>query len=455
MSKSQKDRSWAPKWFTAQNIDTVIVAFSDPYGRLLGKRMTREFFLSGEPDFGVHVCSYLMTADVEMNPLAGFSLASWDKGYGDFRVRVDPSQLRRLPWDKGTAIVLGDLLHEDGTPVAEAPRSMLARQIERLSELGLTAKIGSELEFVLFSENYHAIHSKGFRDLTPSSDYSIDYHILQPSRDEAVLRRIRNEMTAAGIIVECSKGETGKGQHEVNLLYAEAMEMADRHVIYKAGAKDIAQQEGSSLTFMAKWSESDAGSGLHLHTSLWSDDGRHNAFWDRQAHRTSELFGQFLGGLLKYSRELTYFFAPTVNSYKRYQPSSWAPTAIVCGNDNRSCGFRLVGHGDSLRIENRMGGADANPYLAFAATFAAGLRGIAEKLEPGEIFEGNAYDAPDLPRLPETLEEATELLRGSDMAREALGQEVVDYYVHAARLEAQAYHATVTDWERRRYFEQL
>ncbi|MFC1453367.1 glutamine synthetase family protein [Verrucomicrobiota bacterium] len=456
-----------PDWFTADRIDTVIVAFTGVYGRMLGKRMTYDHFVNHVLDSGTHACSYLLTTDIGMNTLPGFDLASWEQGYGDFHVRPDMSTLRNLPWYEGTAAVMCDLFHDNGKAVDESPRQVLRSQVEKLADAGMKAYIGSELEFHLFREDYRTITEKGFRDLSPAGSYFIDYHVLQPGRDEDVLRRIRNELTAAGIPVECSKGECGNGQHEVNLVYAGPIEMADRHVLYKAGVKEIASQQGKAVTFMAKWGANEAGNGFHLHTSLWKADGKTNLFSPPRAGAAapggsprgttghSKVFSQFLGGLLKYSRELACFFAPTVNSYKRYQPNSWAPTAIVCGHDNRTCGFRVVGHGDSLRIENRMPGADANPYLTFAATLAAGMRGIEEDLDCGPIYEGNAYADDTLPRLPESLEEAGRLLAESELARSAFGSNVVDLYAQAARLEVQASRRAVTDWELRRYFEQM
>jgi glutamine synthetase len=368
---------------------------------------------------------------------------------------VDLATLRPLPWHEGTALVLCDLAHGDGSPVEEAPRRVLARQTARLAEAGMRACLGSELEFYLFAERCQALAARRFADARQASDYLIDYHVLQPGRDEDVLRRLRNEMCAAGITVECSKGEWGRGQHEVNLAYAEAVEMADRHVLYKLGAKEIADQQGRAVTFMAKWAADQAGSSCHVHSSLWDSAGERNLFWDPEAAGPSRLFRQFLGGLLRYSRELTYFLAPTVNSYKRYQPASWAPTRLVWAPDNRTCGFRIVGHGQGFRIENRVPGADVNPYLAFAATLACGLRGIAEDLDCGEPFRGDAYLGDELPGVPETLSEALSLLEGSSMAREAFGSEMVEFYLHTGRIEAQAFRSAVTDWERLRYFEQL
>ena len=455
MGDEQDRADWQPEWFTPAQVDTVIVAFPDVFGRLLGKRMTADFFVDETVSSGIHACNYLLTVDLEMNPLPGFKLASWDQGYGDFGILLDMSTLRRVPWQEKTAIVLGDLVHESGEPVVEAPRGVLATQVRRLAERGLRPRMGSELEFYLFEGTYHEWGEAGYRRTADAGDYLIDYHILKPGRDEDVLRRLRNEMTAAGIPVECTKGEWGKGQHELNLRFADAMEMADRHVIYKTGTKDIADQEGRCVTFMAKWDGGEAGNSCHVHSSLWDADGGRNLFWDPDTEAGSTLFRQFLGGLLKYTRELACFFAPTVNSYKRYQHSSWAPTRIVWSGDNRTVGFRIVGHGNGLRIENRMPGADANPYLAFAATLAAGLRGIEEELDCGEPYQGNAYEDEDCPRLPDSLEAAVELLAESEFARTTFGHEVVEFYVHTARLEARAFRAAVTDWERRHYFEQI
>ncbi len=441
-----------PEWFTPE-IDTVVVAFPDVPGRLLGKRLTRDHFLEQVLAEGSSVCNYLLTADIEMNPLDGFDLANWDKGYGDFQVVVDAGTLRRIPWLPGTALVLGDLHHEDGQPVAEAPRTLLRRQLERLAGRGLSALVASELEFYLFHETYRSASEKRYAGLVPSSDYLIDYHLLQTSRDEQVLGRARNEMCAANIPVEGSKGEWGKGQHELNLRYAEAMEMADRHVVFKQGLKEIAAQEQRAVTFMAKPSTADAGSSCHIHTSLWDASRQRNRFADGDGQ--SELFRQFLGGLLAYSRELSLFSAPTINSYKRYQVASWAPTSIAWSFDNRTTGFRVVGRGPSLRIENRMPGADANPYLAYAATVAAGLKGIEQGLDCGEAFRGNAYVAEHLERLPASLSAAAELFAASELAREAFGDEVVAFYLQTARREVEACRREVTDWERARYFERI
>jgi len=442
-----------PEWFTPERAETVVVAFPDAFGRLLGKRITHDHFVNHVLGAGMHVCNYLLTSDIEMNVLSGFDLASWEKGFGDFVMNPDPSTARRLPWHERTCLVLGDLVDESGAAIRQAPRSVLAHQLERLAEIEVTALVGSELEFVLFEEPFDASRTPEPTP-TPTSAYSIDYHILQPGRHEHVLRRLRAEMGQAGIPVEGTKGEAALGQHELNLVHSEAMEMADRHVVYKLGAKEIAVQEGRAITFMSKWAANQPGNGFHLHISLWDEARDRNLFWDDEAGAASDVFWHFLGGLLDHGRDLAYFFAPTINSYKRFQPGSWAPTAVVCGDDNRTCGLRIVGEGRSLRIENRMAGADANPYLAFAATVAAGLDGV-EKQRKGEVFSGNAYADESLPRLPTTLEGAANLLDDSTFARNAFGPDVVDFYVRLARAEWAAYRSIVTPWERRRYLEQV
>lgn len=444
-----------PAWFTGDSYDTVIVAFPDAYGRLMGKRMTFGMFVENTVRDGTHMCNYLLTVDIELTPLPGFQLASWERGYGDFHAAVDLNTLRPAPWFKRTAIVLCDLQDASGAPVPESPRAVLRKQLDRLAERGLEAYAGSELEFYLYHDTYRAAAAANYRGLTPTSDYLIDYDVTQPGQDEDVLARLRNEMDAARITIEGSKGEWGRGQHEVNLLYAEALETADRHAIYKSGAKAIAAQQGRALTFMAKIAADQAGNGFHLHTSVRDKKAQTNAFWDATAGRDSSFFRGFLGGLVTYGRELAYFFAPTINAYKRFQSASWAPTTLAWSHDNRTVGFRVVGHGPSFRVENRMAGADANPYLAEAATIAAGLRGVDEGLDCGPPYEGNAYVDKALSRLPTSLDEAADLLDKSAFAREALGSGVVDFYVHTARKECEAFHAAVTDWERVRYFERI
>jgi glutamine synthetase len=434
-------------------IDTVLLVAPDVFGRLVGKRFTGPFFLQHALQHGTHVCNYLLAVNIEMDPLDGFKLASWEKGFGDFAVRPDITTLRALPWQPGTAMILGDLLHHHGAPVAEAPRSLLKCQVEAWTEKGFACAIASELEFYLFNQNYHDAFQTGYANLTPASDYRIDYHTLQPTRDEALMRAVRQGMGAARVPIECSKGEWGRGQHEINFTYDEPMAMADRHVVFKQGIKEIAEQHGKAITFMAKYCATEAGSSCHIHLSLWLR-GK-NAFWDPKKKAGSKLFRQALGGLMRYSPELSYCYAPTVNAYKRYQAASWAPTKMAWSTDNRTVGFRIVGQGDSFRIENRMPGADANPYLAFAAMLAAARAGVEEDLDCGVEYLGNAYVDTQLAALPSSLAEAAELLHQSALARRSFTDPVVDFYVHTARLEAQAFAAGVTDWERHRYFERI
>lgn len=441
-------------------IDTVLVAFPDPFGRLVGKRFRADYFLKSVAEHGTHGCNYLLTVNLEMDPLDGFAVANWESGFGDFEMRPDPDTIRILPWQAASALVICDLYRTDGVRVPEAPRSVLRRQLERLDALGFTCQCASELEFYLFNQTYSSAHAAGYRELTPSSDYRIDYHLMQPTRDEPLMRAIRNGMTAARVPVESSKGEWSRGQHEINFTHAEPLPMADMHVLFKQGVKEITEQHGKAVTFMAKYAPTEAGNSCHIHLSLWR--GGRNAFVTapgrgkgREASGPSPLFRQFLGGLMKYSPELCLFYAPTINSYKRYQPGSWAPTRMAWATDNRTTGFRVVGHGSSFRPENRMPGADANPYLAFAAMLAAGLAGVEENLDCGEEYKGNAYVDPKLARLPHSLRDATDLFAASGMARAAFGDNVVDFYAHHARLEQEAFGNAVTDWEKRRYFEQI
>jgi glutamine synthetase len=437
-------------------IDTVLVVFPDAAGRLVGKRLTAPYFLE-QADHGTHGCNYLLTVNIEMDPLDGFKLASWDQGYGDFAMRPDMSSLRLLPWQQASALVVCDLHKEDGSLVNEAPRSVLKKQVERLGKLGLTCNIASELEFFLFNTSYHDASACNYAALTPSSDYRIDYHTMQTTRDEPIMHALRQQMPGAGVRVESTKGEWGKGQHEVNFVYDKPIPMADGHCVFKQGAKEIAEFHGKSISFMPKIFSTEAGNSCHIHVSIFDEHG--NRFWDRKASggsgAASEYFRQFLGGLMKYSRELCLFFAPTINAYKRYQSGSWAPTKMAWAHDNRTTGFRVVGHGNAHRIENRMPGGDANPYLAFAATIAAGLAGVEQKLDCGEAYKGNAYVDEKLPALPESLKEAADLLEKSEIARAALGDNVVEFYVHAARHEVRAFEGSVTDWERVRYFERI
>src|ERR1035437_957980 len=434
-------------------IDTVLVAFPDPFGRLVGKRFRADYFLDSVSSQGTHGCSYLLTVNLDMDPLDGFKVANWDTGFGDFAFRPDLSTLRVLPWQPGAALVICDLAKHDGSLVAEAPRSVLKRQLDLLAAKGLSCYCASELEFYLFNQSYHLAFTGGYRDLQPASDYRIDYHLMQPTRDEPLMRAIRNGMTAARVPIESSKGEWGRGQHEINFTYAEPLAMADMHVLFKQGLKEITEQQGKAVTFMAKYSPAEAGSSCHIHISLWK--GGQNLFWDAKSRAESRLGRQFLAGLMKYAPELCLFCAPTINSYKRYQPDSWAPTRMAWATDNRTVGFRVVGHGTAFRIENRMPGADANPYLAFAAMIAAGMAGVEEELECGEEYRGNAYIDPKLARLPGSLRDAVELFDRSKFERAAFGDPVVDFYVHHARIEQQAFSDAVTDWEKLRYFERI
>jgi glutamine synthetase len=451
-------------------IDTVLVALPDPFGRLVGKRFRADYFLDSVAKRGTHICNYLLTVNMEMDPLDGFKVANWDAGFGDFEMRPDLTTIRVLPWQPGAAMVLCDFHKHDGALVAEAPRSVLRRQLERVSQLGMTCYCASELEFYLFNQTYHAAFANGYRELQPSSDYRIDYQLMQPTRDEPLMRALRNQLTAARIPIESSKGEWSRGQHEINFAYAEPLPMADMHVLFKQGVKEIADQHGRSVTFMAKYAPTEAGNSCHIHMSLWKA-GR-NAFWSERGSRSSKtgskkarhstldaqpspLFRQFLGGLMKYSPELCLFYGPTINSYKRYQPGSWAPTRMAWATDNRTTGFRVVGQGNGFRPENRMPGADANPYLAFAAMLAAGLAGVEEGLDCGDEYVGNAYIDPKLARLPSSLRDAADLFEGSQLAAGAFGAEVVEFYVHHARLEQEAFGNAVTDWEKQRYFERI
>ncbi len=428
------------------SIDTVVVAFTDMQGRLMGKRLHAEFFVEEAiAERGVEACDYLLALDMEMDPVPGYALTNWETGYGDFVLRPDLATLRRIPWLEGTALVLCDLHSHDGEPIRPSPRQVLKGQVERARGLGFEPMFGSELEFYLFKETYAEAHAKGYSGLTPSVPYILDYHVLATTYDEPFIRQIRNGMQAAGIPVENSKGEAWPGQHEINFRFTDAVAMADNHTIYKNGAKEIAHLNGLSLTFMAKPHHEWIGSSCHVHSSLWRD-GR-NAFADE-----SPEFKHYLAGQIALLGKLAVFLAPTVNSYKRFAAESWAPTTLAWGHDNRTCGFRIVGHGGSVRTETRIAGADANPYLAFAALLAAGLHGIENELELPPPLEGNAYES-DAERFPHTLRDAIAAFEGSTTAREALGDDVVDHYVTYARTEQRLFDAVVTDYERGRMFE--
>ena len=439
-------------------VDTVLVAFPDLQGRLVGKRITGHYWaeqMQGglEP---VHACNYLLAVDVDMNPLSGYQFANWEQGYGDVAVKPDLATIRRIPWLDSTVLVLCDVVDEtSGAPVEVSPRRILQRQVERAAEIGYSMQFASELEFFLFRESVDEAAAKNYTNLTPHSQVIEDYHILQTTRDEYVIRAIRNAMDGAGVPIEFSKGEAGRGQHEINLAYADAIEMADRHVIYKNGAKEIASQLGLSITFMAKYSTEEVGSSCHVHSSLWDPTGEHPLMWDADApEHQSSAFRGWLGGQLACAREMAWMYAPTVNSYKRYQPESWAPTAIAWSVDNRTCGFRVVGHGPSFRLESRIPGGDVNPYLAYAATIAAGLHGIEHGIEPAPRFDGNAYAAEELERVPSSLAEATEAFASSKVAVGAFGTDVHEHLLNTARQELAHFNRAVTDWERRRNFDQ-
>jgi glutamine synthetase len=427
-------------------IDTVAVAFTDMQGRLIGKRLHAEHFLEDRiAQEGVEGCNYLLALDMEMDPVPGYEIASWERGYGDFVLKPDLATLRRIPWLEATALVLSDVGWHDGSPVGPSPRQVLRRQVERARELGYEPMFGSELEFFLFRETYAEANAKHYRGLTPSVPYILDYHLLATTYDEPLIRQIRNGMQGAGIRVESSKGEAWPGQQEINFRYAAALEMADNHAIYKNGAKEIAFQNGCSITFMAKPDHTSIGSSCHIHSSLWRDG--ENAFAGE-----SEVFRSYLAGQIACARELAIFVAPVINSYKRYAAGSWAPTTLAWGYDNRTCGFRVVGHGAALRAETRIPGADANPYLAFSALLAAGLHGIENRLELSPAFEGNAYES-DVERFPSSLREAIAALEGGTVARAALGDEVVDHYLNYARTEQRLFDQVVTCYERERMFE--
>jgi len=426
-------------------IDTVVAALPDMQGRLMGKRFHARFFVDDTLEHGLEGCSYLLATDMDNEPQPGYEVANWTQGYGDFVAKPDLTTLRRTPWLEGTALVLCDVVWADGTPVAPGPRAVLQAQVERARAAGFEPMIGTELEFFLFRESYAQAYAQHYRGLTPSVPYILDYHILATTYDEPLIREIRNSMYDAGLPVESSKGEAWPGQHEINFRYGPAVTAADNHVIFKNGAKEIAHRHGCAITFMAKPDHTMIGSSCHVHASLWREG--ESAFAGE-----SEVFRQFLAGWIAYARELALFLAPNVNSYKRYVAGSWAPTSLAWGYDNRSCGFRVVGHGGSLRVETRIPGGDVNPYLAAAALIAAGLRGIEEGLEPGEPLVGSAYDS-EADRFPSALYEAVEELERSTMAREAFGDEVVDHYLNYGRTEQRLFDEVVTCQERERLYE--
>ncbi|WP_327716026.1 glutamine synthetase family protein [Streptomyces sp. NBC_00490] len=431
-------------------IDTVVLAFPDMQGRLQGKRFAARFFLDEVLHHGTEGCNYLLAVDTEMNTVDGYAMSSWDRGYGDFAMHPDLSTLRRVPWNAGTAMLIADLAWDNGSPVVAAPRQILRRQLERLAELGYTAMVGTELEFIVFKDTYEQAWDAGYRGLTPANQYNIDYSVLGTGRIEPLLRRIRNEMTGAGLVVESAKGECNPGQHEIVFKYDEAVVTCDQHAIYKTGTKEIAAQEGVSITFMAKYNERE-GNSCHIHLSL-TDTAGNNVMADNGG--MSEVMRHFLAGQLAALRDFSLLYAPNINSYKRFQPGSFAPTAVAWGHDNRTCALRVVGHGRSMRFENRLPGGDVNPHLAVAGLVAAGLYGIEQKLELPEACTGNAYTA-DYAHVPTTLREAAELWENSPIAKAAFGDEVVAHYRNMARVELDAFDAAVTDWELRRSFERM
>jgi glutamine synthetase len=444
----------------ADTIHTVLVAFPDPYGRLMGKRVDAGHFLAKVAEAGTHACDYLLTADMELEPVQGYAFANWQTGYGDVALAPDLATLRVASWLDGSAIVLCEVRDAvTGAPTEIAPRTILDRQLARAAAVGYRAEAASELEYYVFEDGYRAAAERGYRDLTPMGWYLEDYHLLQGTREERFTAEARKHLRASGIPVESSKGEWGLGQHEINVAHADLATMADRHAVFKQCLKEVAERVGVAVTFMAKPHAGQAGSSCHLHLSLWTGDG--NAFAGDEpvaaggAAHASPVFRHFLAGWMAHVHETLPFYAPTVNAYKRFEDASWAPTRVAWSYDNRTAAFRVVGAGPSLRIECRIPGADVNPHLAFAAALGSGLDGIERQLEPPPVFEGDAYAAADVPRLPGGLREATDAFERSDFARRAFGEAVVEHYVHFFRTEQAAFDAAVTDWERQRYFERI
>ena len=436
----------------ADEIDTVIVAFADAQGRLVGKRVSARLFQEEVLPHGAEACNYLLSVDVDMNTVDGYAMSSWEKGYGDMMLLSDPDTLRRIPWMPGTALVMADLGWEGGDPVVQSPRAILKHQRERLAERGLIAYAGTELEFIIFDDTYREAWGKGYRDLKPSTDYNVDYDLLASGRLEPLLRDIRRGMDGAGMYCEGVKGECNLGQQEIAFRYAEILETADQHTIYKSGAKEIAEKHGKSLTFMAKFNERE-GNSCHIHLSVRGDDGTPVMAGDGE-YGFSPFMEHWIAGILATLREFTLLYAPTINSYKRYQKGTFAPTGVAWGLDNRTCALRVIGHGQSLRPENRVPGGDVNPYLAIAAIIAGGLHGVENELPMPDPLAGNAYSS-DVDHLPTTLRDAAKLFEDSTIARAAFGDDMVEHYLNQARIEVEAYDAAVTDWERIRGFERL
>src|SRR3954469_16544421 len=438
-------------------IETVLAVFPDMYGRLMGKRITGDFFVDEVARGGMHACDYLLACDMEMDVIPGYKYTSWETGYGDFHCVPDFATLRRADWLPGTALVLCDLFDQHEQPVEVSPRRMLQRQLARAREAGFSVMGGTEIELYAFDDSFAGARGKSYHDLKPMGAYNEDYHILQGTKEEELIGAIRRHLGRSGVPIEVSKGEAGLGQQEINLRFSEALIQADRNVLYKHAAKEIAWAQGKSVTFMAKWDEKHTGSSAHIHVSLWGEDGK-NAFpGDRPTGpvEASDTFRWFLGGWIRHARAFAAFYAPYISSYKRYQSRSWAPTAIAWSYDNRTASFRVVGHGSSLRIECRIPGADANPYLAFAAALASGLDGIRNRTEPPDCFTGDMYAARHLPAVTTSLRDATDALVKSEFARRSFGDDVIDHYGHFFKTEYKAYSSAVTDWERRRYFERI
>jgi len=433
-------------------VDTVIVAFTDMQGRLQGKRLHGQYFTDHVVGHGTEGCNYLLAVDVDMNTVGGYAISSWERGYGDMEFVLDEQTIRLLPHLPATAMVQCDLVWPDHSPVVQSPRTVLKHQLDRLADRGWAAMAGTELEFIAFDTSYEQAHRDDYRDLTPVNQYNVDYSILGTTRAEPLLRDIRNHMYAAGLDVEGAKGECNFGQHEIGFLYADALTTADNHAVYKNSAKEIAAQRGQSITFMAKYNARE-GSSCHIHLSLRGQDGE-LVFWDEDKGERTPLYDHFIAGVLDTAADFTLLYAPNINSYKRFAAGSFAPTTIAWGLDNRTCAVRLVGRGAGARMENRLPGADVNPYLALAAMIAGGLHGIENELPLGDELVGNAYTA-DLPEVPKTMAAAREAFASSRIAREALGDDVVDHYVNMADVELAAYQAAVTDWELRRGFERL
>ncbi len=445
------------KKVASEEIETVITAFTDHYGRMMGKRYDAEFFLESVAKGGTHACNYLLTTDMEMEPVPGYDFANWELGYGDFHLVPDMKTLRVASWLETTALVICEV-YSDKTHdlVAEAPRSLLSNQVKQLKSMGLESMAATELEYYLFENDYRSANESGYAQMTPAGWYLEDYHIMQGSRTEEFTAAARKHLKHSGVPVENSKGEWGLGQHELNVQYAETLEMADRHIVYKQCLKELADSMGISVTFMAKFHEDRAGSSSHVHISLWKD-GKNLFVGDEDFGpvKASKEFGWFLAGWVKYVPDVMVFYAPTINSYKRFVDGSWAPTRMAWSKDNRTAGFRVVGEGNSLRIECRIPGADCNPYLTLAASLASGLKGMKDKLSPDKCFEGDIYAAAHLPQVPRTLKEAVGLFKESVFAREAFGDKVVKHYAHFYETEVADHEKAVSDWERKRYFERI